>query len=61
MIPFVSGHLHCLLFLRASIVCRQFDAHAQPGVAHFLEHALMQALTSQLTARAGGAKPTDSP
>jgi hypothetical protein len=39
----------------------QFDAHAQPGVAHFFEQALMQALTSQLTARAGGAKPTESP
>jgi len=55
---------HCPLFLRASIVCKQFGAQAQPGVAHFFEHALMQALTSQLTpaARARpGATAIDSP
>jgi hypothetical protein len=33
----------------------QFCAHIQPGVAHFFEQVLMQALTSQLTARAGEA------
>jgi hypothetical protein len=39
----------------------QFWAQAQPGVAHFFWHVLMQALTSQLTARAGGAKAADRP
>jgi len=39
----------------------QFDAHAQPAVAHLFEQAPMQAFTSQLTARASGAKPTKSP
>jgi hypothetical protein len=39
----------------------QFDAHIQPGVAHFFEQAFMQALTSQLAASADGAKAMDSP
>jgi hypothetical protein len=30
------------------MVCIQFDAQAQPGVGHLLEHTAMQALTSQL-------------
>jgi hypothetical protein len=42
------------------MVCMQFDAQAQPGVAHFFEQALMQALTSQLAARADGAKATET-
>jgi hypothetical protein len=54
-------YLHCPLFLRLSIVCKQFDAHIQPGVAHFFEQTFMQALTSQLTASADGAKATESP
>ena len=54
-------HLHCPLFLRLSIVCKQFEAHIQPGVGHFFEQAFMQALTSQLAARAGGAKPIEAP
>jgi hypothetical protein len=51
--------LHCPPFLRLSIVCKQFDAHIQPAVAHFFEQALMQAFTSQLTANADGAKATE--
>jgi hypothetical protein len=39
----------------------QPDAHAHPGVEHFFEQTLMQALTSQLTASADGAKATESP
>jgi hypothetical protein len=39
----------------------QFCAHIQPGVAHFFEQVFMQALTSQLTARADGAKAKESP
>jgi hypothetical protein len=39
----------------------QFDAHIQPAVAHFFEQAFMQALTSQLTARADGARATETP
>jgi hypothetical protein len=39
----------------------QFGAHMQPAVAHFFEHALMHALTSQLlAASADGAKATES-
>jgi hypothetical protein len=41
--------------------CRHPDAQAQPGVAHLFVHALMQALTSQLTARADDAKATERP
>jgi hypothetical protein len=48
--------LHCLSFLRFSIVCMQFCAHIQPAVAHFFEHVLMHALTSQFAACTDGAK-----
>jgi len=57
-------YLHCPLFLRASIACRHHDAQPQPEVAHFFVHALVQALTSQLTpaASAGpGITAIDSP
>jgi hypothetical protein len=54
-------YLHCFAFLRSSIVCRHHDAQPQPGVAHFFEQAFMQALTSQLTASADGAKAYESP
>jgi hypothetical protein len=43
------------------MACMQFGAHMQPEVAHFLEHALIHALTSQLAASTDGAKATESP
>jgi hypothetical protein len=56
------ARLHCPLFLRFSMVCMQFCAHAQPGVAHLFEHALMHALTSQFAAACtDGATATASP
>jgi hypothetical protein len=47
-----GSYLHWPPFFRLSIVCMQFDAHMQPGVAHFFEQAFMQAFTSQLTGAA---------
>jgi hypothetical protein len=59
--PDYPALLHCPPFLRFSIACMQFCAHIQPGVAHFFEHALMHALTSQLLAAStDGAKATVS-
>jgi hypothetical protein len=57
----VKSYLHCFAFLRSSIVCKHHDAQPQAEVPHFFEQAFMQALTSQLTASADGAKATESP